>query len=172
MLGTCNFAGPRQYIFMVNAVGKDISEADRAYLAGLLDADGAIMATIEKHAEIKFGYRVRIVIKLTQKNKPILVWLKNHFRIGVVRQNRSTYDWLIRNKDESKIILELVAPYLRVKKSQAEIAQTILVSAITSIEDLHRIAQSADTLAGFNVRSKNRRKNYASMIHEVFSPND
>jgi len=148
----------------VNAVGKDISEVDRAYLAGFLDADGAIMATIEKHAEKKFGYRVRIQLKITQRDKPVLEWFQNHYRIGKVRQNRTTYDWLVRDKVEAAYLLELVKPFLKVKKSQAEIASTILCSVISCRENLIKIAQSADALSRFNVRSKNRRKNFASMI--------
>jgi len=35
----------------VNPVGKPVSEVDRAYLAGLLDGDGAIMAVIERHSQ-------------------------------------------------------------------------------------------------------------------------
>ena len=45
---------------MVNTVGKDATEVERAYLAGLIDADGAIMAVIERHKETKFRFRVRI----------------------------------------------------------------------------------------------------------------
>ena len=79
---------------MANAVGKEYSEAKRAYLAGFLDADGAIMATIERHQEKKFR------------------------------------------------------------------------------QDLLKVARFADALARLNVRSKNRRKNYMSMIKEYFSSND
>ncbi|MEK7534893.1 MAG: LAGLIDADG family homing endonuclease [Patescibacteria group bacterium] len=149
---------------MVNAVGKDISEVDRAYLAGFLDADGAIMATIEKHAEKKFGYRVRIQLKVTQKDKTTLEELRALCGIGRLRKNRTTYDWLIRDKSEALFLLDLISPYLRVKRSQAEIANTILCTVIDSREDLIKIARAADSLSRFNVRSKNRRKNFASMI--------
>ena len=39
-----------------NAVGKECAEVDRAYLAGLIDGDGAIMAIIEPHSEKKFRF--------------------------------------------------------------------------------------------------------------------
>lgn len=48
----------------VNAVGKDASEVDWAYTAGFLDGDGAIMATIERHPEKRFGFRVRVCVKI------------------------------------------------------------------------------------------------------------
>ena len=37
----------------VHPVGKRLSEVERAYIAGFLDADGAIMASIERHPEKK-----------------------------------------------------------------------------------------------------------------------
>lgn len=148
----------------VNAVGKDISEVDRAYVAGFLDADGAIMATIERHTEKKFGYRVRVQLKITQRDQLVLEWFQNHFGIGTIRQNRTTHDWIVRDVTEVKHLLGLITPYLKAKKSQAEIATAILATPIHSREDLIKIAQSADALSRFNVRSKNRRKNFASMI--------
>ena len=46
-------------------MGKILSEVERAYLAGLIDGDGGIMALIEHHKEKKFRFRVRIEMRLT-----------------------------------------------------------------------------------------------------------
>ena len=56
----------------VDPVGKTLSEVNRAYLAGFLDGDGAIMACIERHPEKRFRFRVRINIKISQKGDKIL----------------------------------------------------------------------------------------------------
>ena len=77
---------------MVGSVGKGCSEVDRAYLAGLFDCDGAIMATIESHKEKKFGFRVRIILQVTQKKPKILQWIYGMLGVGSVRKNRTTYD--------------------------------------------------------------------------------
>lgn len=78
---------------MTNAVGKEFSEAKRAYFAGFLDADGAIMATIEKHQEKKFGFRVRVILKITQRDKEVLKWFLDTFNVGSIRRkNRTTYE--------------------------------------------------------------------------------
>ena len=58
-----------------NSVGKSYSEVDLAYVAGLIDGDGAVMACIEPHNEKKFRFRVRVVLKVTQKYKKDLVFL-------------------------------------------------------------------------------------------------
>jgi len=148
----------------VNAVGKKCSVAERAYLAGFLDGDGAIMACIEKHSEKKFNFRIRIVVKITQSKKINLEWLKNSLKIGLIRQNRSVVDWIIRDQQCVESLLRLIIPYLRVKKKQAEIALKILKIDIKSRKNLIKVARLADSLSRLNVRSQNRRKNFASMI--------
>ena len=76
----------------VNAVGKILSAVDRAYAAGFLDADGAIMASIERHHEKKFGFRVRVIIKVTQRDRKILDWFLKKFKNGSIQKNRRAYD--------------------------------------------------------------------------------
>ncbi len=160
-----------------NAVGKSCSEVERAYCAGFLDADGAIMAVIEKHREKRFGFRVRVALKVTQHDREVLDWIQRTVRAGIVRANRlgdtrQTFDLHIRDRDDVRKVLEMLMPHLRVKIAQARIALQILDSDIKSKQDLIRVARSADALSRFNVRSKNRRKNFVSKIQEHLSPND
>ena len=154
----------------VNAVGKEFFEAMYAYLAGFLDADGAIMATIEKHKEMKFGFRVRVVVKITQKNREILDWFCQTFKVGKVYRNRTTYDWMIKDKSEIRKILEDAKPYLRVKKIQAEKVLKIIDMVIDTKERLYEMAEIADSLSKFNVRSEKRRLNTAAMVKENILP--
>lgn len=153
-------------------MGKTLTEVDLAYLAGLFDSDGAIMASIEQHNGKKFGFRIRVILKITQKNLKVLSWVHKMLKVGYIAQNRTTYDWVVKGQKEAQIVLLQVMKYLKGKDKQAVIAIQILQSTISSQDDLLKIAKLADTLASFNVRSKNRRKNYASKIQESFSRND
>ena len=160
-----------------NAVGKSCSEVERAYIAGFLDADGAIMATIEKHREKRFGFRARVALKVTQHDRKILDWIRHKLRVGIVRANRSgdirqAFDLHIRDRTDVRRILEMLMPHLRVKRKQAQIALRILSQSIEYKKDLIKNARLADALSRFNVRSKNRRKNFVSKIQEHLSPND
>ena len=157
---------------MVGSVGKGCSEADRAYIAGLIDCDGAIMASIESHKEKKFGFRVRIIIQFTQKNPQLLQWIQSLLGVGIIAKNRTTFDWIVRDQQICKEILELIQVYSRGKSQQVKIGLQILQTTISSKEDLLFVARLADTLSSFNVRSFGRRKNYASKIQEHFSSND
>ena len=157
---------------MVGSVGKGCSEVDRAYIAGLLDCDGAIMALIESHKEKKYGYRVRIILKLTQKNPYLLQWIQALLAIGNLRKNRTTYDWIVRDQSHCKAILEMIRMYSVGKRNQIELALQILQSPVCTRSDLVKKARLADTLSSYNVRSFGRRKNYAVKIQEYSSSND
>ena len=159
-------------VMKANAVGKRCSVADRAYLAGLIDGDGAIMALIEPMREKRFRFRVRIELKITQKHRRDLVFLRKLLGCGSLRANRTTCDWITRDQQQVLRILSLIRPYSRMKQQQIRYAQEIIETRISERKDLVRAARLADTLSKFNVRSKNRRKNYAAMIQEHFSPND
>jgi hypothetical protein len=150
----------------VNPVGKLLSEVDRAYLAGFIDGDGAIMAIIEKHSEKRFGFRVRVELKVTQFHKEDVAWLLERTGIGYLRQNVRCYEWIVRDQKAALWLLEMIAPYIHSKKKQVELARKILSSSIQTQSDLIEMARLADTLSAFNVRSRNRRKNYAMMIKE------
>ena len=154
------------------AVGKIGVEVDHAYLAGLIDGDGCIMATIERHREKKFGYRVRVEVKVTQKEPDLLRSLQSLYKIGVVRKNRTTFDWIIRNKIHVNAVLDLVGPYTKAKSKQVEYARKILSLSDSSRSGLIKMARLADALSKWNVRSKNRRLNYASVIKIPVSSND
>jgi len=160
-----------------NAVGKKFSEAELAYITGFLDADGAIMACIELHSGKRFRFRVRVSIKITQHDRQILDWIQRILNAGIVRANRlgdksQTFDLHIRDRNEVHKILMRIRPYLRVKHRQADIALKILNQNSDSKSNLIKNARLADALSRFNVRSKNRRKNFVSKIKEYFSPND
>ena len=159
---------------MVNTVGKESSEADRAYLSGFLDGDGAIMAVVEKHQEKKFGFRVRIIIKISQRDREPLMWFKDKFGVGSIRSNTRSFDWIIRNQIDAEKVLDLIMPYVKAKRKQTKIAKKLLElnQKVNSKEEFLVVARLADSLSKFNVRSKNRRKNGSIMVEEFFSRND
>ena len=153
-------------------MGKLLSEVDRAYLAGLIDGDGAIMASIEPHPEKRFRFRVRVAVHITQLHERDVAWLPGLVEIGRLRVNRTTHQWVVQDQQDILWLMEQIAPYSRLKTNQIQLAKEILNRPIRSFEDLLQVARLADTLASFNVRSRNRRKNFVSMIEGSSSRND
>jgi len=157
---------------MVNPVGRMISEVDWAYLSGLFDGDGAIMAFVERHREKKFGFRVRVIIKVTQKDPKVLYWIKKKSGIGNVIKNRTTFECIVRDQKQIIFILTQLGKYLRVKAKQATIALDILHTDTSLYINLEKMAKLADALSEFNVRSKGRKKNFSTKIKEFIPRND
>lgn len=157
---------------MVNSVGKRYSEVERAYLAGLFDGDGALMACIEFHREKRYKFRVRLVIKITQKNKVFLEKLAHSLGYGKVRVNRRVFEFDIKAQQDVLTFINLIHPYCQIKKEQLTIGLEILNTKVNSQSDLLKISRLADALSGLNVRSLGRRKNYTAKIQEYFSSND
>jgi len=154
----------------VNPVGKPLTEVERAYLAGLLDGDGAIMALIEKHAGKRFGFRVRLEVNVTQYHLEDVAWLPGQTGVGYIRRNLRTYQWLVRDQTAVRWLLDMIAPYTRSKRNQVAHAIEILEHPVNSPEDLLEVARLADALSKFNVRSSRRRKNHAAMIQDSVLP--
>ena len=156
----------------VNTVGKVFSVTNRAYLAGFIDGDGAIMACIERHKEKRFKFRVRVILKITQSQKKDVAWIRRLTGAGYIGKNRDTFEWVVKDQIDGRSIIRLILPYLHSKKTQAKIALKILAINGNAYNDFYRKACLADALSAFNVRSKNRRKNFAVMIKKNTSRND
>ena len=153
-------------------MGKTIPEAQKAYLAGFLDGDGAIMALLERHPTKRFGFRVRVWVKATQLRQRDVAWLRDELGFGRVTASRECWEWLVKDQLAAEWLLSAIAPYARIKAQQVDLALQILKHRIESIEDLQEQAERADALAALNVRSRGRRQNTAAMIQGFVSRND
>ena len=77
---------------VVHPVGKTIPEVQKAYLAGFIDGDGAIMALLERHPAKRFGFRVRVWVKATQLRQSDVTWLRDELGFGQVRASRDCWE--------------------------------------------------------------------------------
>jgi hypothetical protein len=149
-------------------VGKKLGDnLTLAYISGFLDGDGAICANIEKHPGKKYGLRVRVSLDFYQHkdNLSLLKYIRNYFGEGYLGKSiRDTCKLSIRNQSSLKLILPLIHEHTHIKKKQIEIALKILNMSMGQKKDLVKMAKLADKLSRLNIRSKNRRKNFSSII--------
>lgn len=96
----------------VDTVGRTLSQAHAAYLAGMFDSDGAIMAIVEPTRSLSLGCCVRTVLKISNLETPLKIsnletllkltqktptrpkMLMRHVGVGGLVKNRTTWDWL------------------------------------------------------------------------------
>lgn len=130
---------------------KQPSPEEWAYLAGLFDGEGCISAT--QRSRSTFQVRLRV----SQRSGLFLEVLVSEFDVGRIttyhrrdRGNRSVTLWNVVAKTEVRFLLQGMMPYLRLKKSQAELALELLDSStstdigetVTQISVLKQVGKS------------------------------
>ncbi len=97
-------------------------EEQLAYTAGFIDGEGSIQIRNKKN---RHQHSVRMEVKNT--NLDVLMYLKNLFggsiqcRIYQNKNHKQAYSWTLSNLSAVNF-LKSILPFLRIKKSQAELA--------------------------------------------------
>ncbi|GIW69810.1 MAG: hypothetical protein KatS3mg101_0557 [Patescibacteria group bacterium] len=113
-----------------------------------------------------------VVLKISQMLEKHVAWLVDMTGSGSVRKCGSTFEWVVWNQRDVLFLLTQISSFLHTKRRQALLAIKILNIKIMIKESLFEAARLADALASLNVRSRNRRKNFSSMIQVNDSRND
>lgn len=162
----------------VNTVDKKYSDVFLAWLAGFFEGEGSILCYIDKTKGYKFKFRIRIIIKLSQKSNKVLEDINKDLQLGNIFLNKkwkdekkNCFDLVIANQDHVLLFINLIKPYCRFKNNQIEIAKIILTKKklISSEKDLLELAKLADSLSILNIRSNNDGKKYTTLIKEYFN---
>lgn len=106
-----------------------MKKEEKAYIAGFLDGDGCIMLQLVFRHDYVFGYQIRasIVFYQKQQNESFLIWLKNILNYGYLRRrNDGMAEYTIVGVQPVIETLKILYPYLKLKKSQTELALSIL----------------------------------------------
>ena len=100
-----------------------------SYIAGFLDGDGSIFFQIVPRKDYKQRFQIRTSIGFYQDtiNVKILEWIKEQIGAGYIRHRKTgVSDYTIVESKEVRKILELLRPYVRLKKKQVELGLEIL----------------------------------------------
>ena len=96
------------------ATCKIISKETAIYISGLFDGEGTIQIE-NKHN--KLGCRIAI----GTVNLDIMQWLKEEFNCGIVyTNNKGISMWAVNTRENLKVLLPQIIPYLKVKKARVE----------------------------------------------------
>ena len=101
----------------------------KAYIAGFLDGDGCVMLQLVFRHDYVLGYQIRasIVFYQKQQNRKFLEWLKEQLEYGYIRnRNDGMSEYTIVGVEAVTDILNMLKPYLILKKQQAAISLNVL----------------------------------------------
>ena len=96
-----------------------------AYTAGIMDGEGSIGIARHKSKSCKRGYTLELNVQVTSSDEWLCQWLKFSFggslSHSINSANNPMWHWIIVAR-KARDFLELIRPYLRLKKPQADIA--------------------------------------------------
>ena len=144
---------------------KKLSVEKLAYLAGFLDGDGSINAQIIRRVDYRLGYQIRVTVTFFQSSKRhwFLIKLQKEFLFGATlrRRDDGVSELALVGVQTVKPFLELLQPYLLVKKNQTKIVLEICnkLSKNQSPEQFIELCEKVDLLESMNDSKK--RKNRA-----------
>ena len=103
-----------------------MTEIEKAYIAGFLDADGCVNAQIVQRAEYRLKFQIRVSITFFQSTKRhwFLLQLHEKLKIGCLRKRNDGMSELsiVGSASVSTLLTDLMAlPYLKLQKKQAEL---------------------------------------------------
>lgn len=127
---------------------------DLLYLAGLIDGDGSIIAQIVRRPDYAFRFQIRLTVQISQRKKR-----RHHLNdicrmigYGSVRDRGDMSDYVLTETRLVDHLLKQLAPFLRIKKKQANLVLKIIEqlpsskNAALSFVDLCRLADQVAEL--------------------------
>ena len=139
-----------------------LTKHQRAYLAGFLDGDGSIYVRLKPNPTYRYGFQVApyIVLFQSQKDQKKFEGVFELIGFGHLRiRNDGILEYIISRNEELGRFLEMVKPFLILKKDQANLMLKILATKkkVKSEKDFARLAQLIDRFRDLNY-SKRRKK--------------
>ena len=139
-----------------------------AYVAGFLDGDGSIFFQIVPRPDYKQKFQIRTSIAFYQDTQhvSILEWLKELFGAGYIRHRKTGIsDYTIVESTKVEEILQLIEPYVRLKKKQVHLGLVILEKLKTkeTDQDFIEICKLVDKFKELNYSKKR------TITHKVVS---
>ena len=149
----------------------NLSSATRGYLAGFLEADGSIYVRLKPNTTYRYGFQIApsVVFYQHSSQRAFLGELQELMNIGYLRdRNDGITELTIGDRPSIRALLGWTMPYLRLKKSQADLMLEILNKSeqVKSADDFYKVAQLIDRFGTLNY-SKRRVVNAQRVYHSL-----
>ena len=153
---SCDRIIPRE---VINPAFMKISDFDKAYLAGFLDADGSIYVRLKPNNTYRWKFQISpsVVFYQSSKERKALEGFHKLTKIGYLRdRNDGIVEYTIGDRPSIKKLIEWTMPYLRIKKKQAKLMLRILDKSenVRSAKNFISVAKLIDRFGELNYSKK------------------
>ena len=140
---------------------KNLSVAQKSYLAGFLDGDGSIYVRLKPNTTYRFRYQVIAYVAFFQSSK-FLAKFEQVCSLIPFGSHRIRKDGIVEytivRQAEIKKFLEMIAPFLLLKKEQALLTLEILKwkQNVKSDDDFKRLVKMIERFRDLNYSKKRK----------------
>ncbi len=133
----------------------NLSELEKAYIAGFLDGDGSIIIQIVRDNTHKFGFYIRISLVFYQNTKHhwFIEYVGGLFKpFGFISKRKSGMsEFTITERSAVKFILTELYPYLKIKKPVSKLALEIIkdLELVQTETDFIKVCQKVDKVVEY-----------------------
>ena len=140
---------------------KSLSETNKAYIAGFLDADGSIYVRAKPNSTYRYGFQIAPYIAFYQSNKHKEKFLQvcKIIGYGKTRQRKDgILEHVVGKINDIKELLVCIRPYVVMKKEQIDLMIEVLKKkeAVSSESDFKDLLKLIDSYRDLNY-SKTRK---------------
>ena len=152
---------------------KNLTNEEKAYIAGFIDGDGCILSQIIKRPDYRYKFQIRVSITFYQKKSRhwFILWLHKKLKCGVIRiRNDNMSEYTITGFKYVKEVLHSIYPYLKIKKPIAKLVLKIIdeVKTVESKADFLEVCKIVDKISTFTDSKK--RKNTSELVEKTLFP--
>lgn len=141
---------------------KNLTELEKAYIAGFLDGDGSIIAQIihDKTRKYKFYIRISIVFYQKKDKHWFILWLKKKlspYGYTRIRSDNISEFTIVAKESVKKILIELY-PYLKLKRNLCKLILKIieLSDKVETEADFLKVCKKVDETAKLTYSKKRK----------------
>ena len=139
-----------------------ISSTQKAYLAGFIDGDGSIYVRLKPNISYRYGFQISpyIVLFQSSKDEKLFKEVYSLINFGYLRKRKDgILEYTIGKVGDIKNFLEMINPYLILKRRQASLMLKILEKKelVKSEGDFEKLMNLIDKFRDLNY-SKKRKK--------------
>ena len=158
---------------MLKVKSKDMDISNLCYIAGFLEGDGCILSQIVRRKDYKLGFELRLSISFYQKVNRywfILKLSKYLKSLGIKSNSGKKSDGMsyltINGDSQVKKLLEMIYPYLLIKKRLARLTIEIinLKKTIKNEDDFIEVCKLIDKTSEY--RDSKKRKITTSTVED------
>src|SRR3989344_3264148 len=138
-----------------------ISSVQKAYLAGFLDGDGSIYVRLKPNSTYRYGFQVSpyIIFFQSSKSKEGFEELCSLLGFGYIRERKDgILEFTVSRREDILALLDIVRPYIILKKMQAELMTKILhqQSKVKDKQDFSVLIKLIDSFRELNYSKKRK----------------